>query len=190
MYKAIIFDFFDVVHADPFKAWLKKHNFSDPTPYLELMKELDRGKLPSKDLYQQFHEISGLPLKEIIEDNMHKPLLDPDMPDFIRRLGRHYKIGLISNAATEEIRPLLEEHGYEELFDYVMISGEIGLIKPEAAAFKHILSQLGSVTDETVFIDDSQTNVDAACALGIKAILFKSLPHLKRELAMIGVEAS
>src|SRR5438270_12864247 len=115
VYTTIIFDFFDVIHADPFKAWLKKHNFANPQPYVELMKDLDRGKLPSKELYGQFHKLSGVPLEEIIEDNMHKPLLDPDMPGFISQLGKHYNIGLISNAATEEIRPVLEEHGYERV---------------------------------------------------------------------------
>lgn len=45
MYKAIIFDFFDVILSDLYKAWLKKHGIERVGAYDEIMKPLDRGDI-------------------------------------------------------------------------------------------------------------------------------------------------
>ncbi|MDX6430564.1 MAG: putative hydrolase of the superfamily, partial [Streptosporangiaceae bacterium] len=56
---------------------------------------------------------------------------------------------------------------WAELFDAVVISGEVGLRKPDEAIFRHVLDTLGLPAAECVFIDDIDHNVRAAEALGM-----------------------
>jgi epoxide hydrolase-like predicted phosphatase len=59
----------------------------------------------------------------------------------------------------------------EPLFDVVVISGEVGLRKPDAPIFHHTLDALGVDASRTAFVDDLRHNVDAATALGMHGIL-------------------
>jgi putative hydrolase of the HAD superfamily len=57
------------------------------------------------------------------------------------------------------------------MFDVVVISGEVGMRKPEERIFRHATGLLGLDPDECVFVDDIQVNVAAAEAVGMTAIL-------------------
>lgn len=58
---------------------------------------------------------------------------------------------------------------FAELFDTCFASHEMGIVKPEAEAFEHVLASLGVDAASIYFFDDLQPNVEAARALGIKA---------------------
>ena len=58
-------------------------------------------------------------------------------------------------------------HLFGELFDVVVISGEVGMRKPEQRIFRHTAALLGLEPPECVFIDDVQANVVAAEAIGL-----------------------
>ncbi|SEM78853.1 HAD family hydrolase [Nonomuraea pusilla] len=60
--------------------------------------------------------------------------------------------------------------GWDEVFDAVVISGEVGMRKPEPAIFLHALDQVGLPGERCVFIDDMEANVTAARGLGINGI--------------------
>ncbi|MER7501312.1 HAD family phosphatase [Nonomuraea pusilla] len=59
---------------------------------------------------------------------------------------------------------------WDEVFDAVVISGEVGMRKPEPAIFLHALDQVGLPGERCVFIDDMEANVTAARGLGINGI--------------------
>ena len=59
---------------------------------------------------------------------------------------------------------------FDELFDQVVISGEVGLRKPDPAIFHHALGLLGLPPHECAFIDDIEHNVRAAERLGIVGV--------------------
>ncbi len=72
-------------------------------------------------------------------------------------------------------------------FDGVVVSGRIGLRKPDPAIFQHLLERFGLEAERTLFVDDSQRNVEAARRLGFEALRFESAPQLRRELVERGV---
>jgi FMN phosphatase YigB (HAD superfamily) len=59
-------------------------------------------------------------------------------------------------------------------FDRIFVSHEIGLRKPERAAFEHIAREIGVPLPRILFFDDTAANVEAARALGMGAILVRS----------------
>ena len=93
----------------------------------------------------------------------------PAMYDTIRTLrGAGYSTALLSNSWGCDEYPRADFPG---LFDAVVISGEVGMRKPEEAIFRHAAQALGLEPGECVFIDDIEANVAAATACGMTALL-------------------
>ena len=63
------------------------------------------------------------------------------------------------------------------------------VIKPDAEIYRILLSRYSLKAEESVFIDDTGKNVDAAEALGIHGICFKSRKQAEEELRQLGVDA-
>jgi len=113
--------------------------------------------------------------------------LDRDVIALIKELRGAYKIGLLSNSSRGFLRPLLEQEGVADLFDEVIVSGEVGISKPEPGIFTHALEQMNVVPEEAVFIDDSSGNVAAASSVGIRSIFFTGEPLLREELRKLNI---
>jgi 2-haloacid dehalogenase len=71
--------------------------------------------------------------------------------------------------------------------DGILISSEVKLAKPDPAIFRHFLARFGLTAETTVFIDDRESNVTAAAALGMRAILFTDSTRLRTDLRAIGL---
>jgi putative hydrolase of the HAD superfamily len=81
------------------------------------------------------------------------------------------RLGLLSNFSTD-LRALLSQQDLLRRFDHIAISAEIGIMKPEAAAYRAILNMLALPATTCIFIDDQPTNVIAAQSLGLHGIVF------------------
>ena len=83
----------------------------------------------------------------------------------------------------------MKTHDLEKYFDEIVISSEIGLIKPEPAVFEHILQKLEVKPEECIFTDDNPKHTDAATKTGIHCIVYTSVPELKQQIEKIVNEA-
>lgn len=77
----------------------------------------------------------------------------------------------------------------DRCFRHIVVSGEIKLIKPDPAIFRHLEATCGVTPAETLFIDDSPVNAAAAAKLGYRAIRFESPDQLRRDLVALGLSA-
>ncbi|MEU4835313.1 HAD family phosphatase [Streptosporangium sp. NPDC023615] len=73
---------------------------------------------------------------------------------------------LLSNSWANEY----PREGWDDVFDEVVISGEVGMRKPEPRIFEHALGRIGLAGEECVFVDDVQANIEAARELGIVGV--------------------
>jgi epoxide hydrolase-like predicted phosphatase len=112
-------------------------------------------------------------------------VLDRALVDFIRSLRPQRKTGLISNAWSG-LRDYMVRHKFEDAFDHLVISAEVGMTKPKAEIYLLALEQLGVSPSEAVFVDDFSENIEGARAVGMSAIHFmepeKALAKLKQLL--------
>jgi putative hydrolase of the HAD superfamily len=88
--------------------------------------------------------------------------------------------GLTTGILTNNVsvaRPLWWDlHPWEELFDDIVDSHEVGMRKPNPAIFHLALGRLGATAERTAFCDDLPANVDAATALGFHGVLVDEDP--------------
>jgi HAD superfamily hydrolase (TIGR01509 family) len=75
-----------------------------------------------------------------------------------------------------------DRRGWEEMFDVVVISGEVGMRKPEARIFEHTAELMDLPTGACVMVDDLPWNVDGARAAGMAAVLHREVEETARAL--------
>lgn len=91
--------------------------------------------------------------------------------DLICDLRHDYRVGLLTNGPSVAQRDKLRVLGWSDLFDGVVITGEIGVAKPDPGAFEAILSVLEVRADEAVYIgDEPSMDVIGASASGLQPI--------------------
>jgi HAD superfamily hydrolase (TIGR01509 family) len=84
--------------------------------------------------------------------------------DELRAAGA--RVFVLSNSSAETLPRSDVVPALLEKFDGVLVSGEVGLVKPDAAIYALAVERFGLVPSATWFVDDSKANVDAAIAAG------------------------
>jgi epoxide hydrolase-like predicted phosphatase len=124
--------------------------------------------------------------KKVIDAFFSGDQADDNLLDFLRSLRPEHKVGLISNAWSG-LRALITSHKFEDVFDEMIISAEVGVMKPDPRIYHLALERLGTKPEESVFLDDVLMNVEAARSVGMCAIHFtqpeKALEELKQLLS-------
>ena len=93
----------------------------------------------------------------------------------------------LSNWSAELFPIARERFDFLGWFEGILISGDVGVNKPDRRIFDHLAEQFGVEPEAALFIDDSVANVDAAKALGYCAIRFTDAPTLRCELVRLGL---
>jgi putative hydrolase of the HAD superfamily len=98
------------------------------------------------------------------------PLL-PGAGQTVRRLSGRHRLGLLTNGPSDNQRRKLEQSGLATQFECVAISGEMGVGKPDGAAFVAVLGRLGVAPSEAVMVGDSwHRDIEGALAAGIPSV--------------------
>ncbi len=90
-------------------------------------------------------------------------------------------LSLLSNAPRELADALSAEPSFR-VFDHLLFSSRLGVVKPEPAIFELAIEKLGVEAAEIAFVDDRESNVEAGETAGLQAILFTSPRQLRAEL--------
>ena len=97
------------------------------------------------------------------------PLID-GVPDALKRLGGRYHLALAANQGAY-VRTLLAQRGIEEPFRGMVLSGEIGIAKPDPRFFQALFDHTGSTPATAVMVGDSLANdLRPAHALGLRTV--------------------
>ncbi|MEO9339953.1 HAD family phosphatase [Mesorhizobium sp. SB112] len=98
-----------------------------------------------------------------------------------------HDVTLLTNWASDTFKEARQRFTFLEKPRGVTVSGDIGLIKPDLAIYERHASTFGLQPSATIFIDDSQKNVDAAKQAGWQALLFTNAKTLEADLERLGI---
>ena len=93
----------------------------------------------------------------------------PQCNEVLSALKPHYHLSLLSNTNPAHYERLRDRYDFFDYFDQLFLSYKIGIMKPSAAIFEHLLKTLGTAAETVAFFDDGTRNVEAARAVGIQA---------------------
>lgn len=182
-----MFDFFGVINSSLYDAWLHHHGHRRSGKFADISNSVDAGIISMQDFFDSLETMSGIPSNDIKAEFKTLSTINKPLVELIKSLKEKYKIVLLSNASGSYLRNLLRQHNLEPLFDVVVISGEIGLIKPGREIFEYALKEAGASHQSAIFIDDHKFNVDAAENYGIKSVLYRDVEQLKSDFRRLGV---
>ena len=103
--------------------------------------------------------------------------LDEELMAFAASLRPRVRTAIVSNSADGARREELARYAFDEVFDPIIYSHEVGLAKPDPAIFELVCSRLGVPPAETVFVDDVPGHCEAARQVGMRAVLHRSTPQ-------------
>jgi 2-haloacid dehalogenase len=116
-----------------------------------------------------------------------------DRPETVAVLREVVATGMptyaLTNWSAETFDHARQRFGFLDDFTEVLVSGELGLLKPEPAIYAALLRRTGTAPADTFFADDSARNVAGARAAGLDAVRYTGAAALRRELVARGVLA-
>jgi epoxide hydrolase-like predicted phosphatase len=118
----------------------------------------------------------------LLEEFFARDEIDSILIETIQKLHLTYKTALLSNAWDNLRQTLHERWNIDGLFDELIISAEVKLMKPDPRIFHLAVERLGVEPDQAVFIDDTAENVWAARNEGLHAIRYRNTQQTIDEL--------
>lgn len=98
-----------------------------------------------------------------------------------------YKLYGLTNWSAETFPRARQRHDFFDLLDDMVISGEVGHVKPDPEIFQILLERIGRPARECLFIDDALANVQQAQRMGFVTVHFESPEQLKTVLQELGI---
>ena len=100
---------------------------------------------------------------------------------------RGVRLFALTNWSHDTFAIARQRYAFLDWFKDIVVSGAEGMIKPDPAIFQLLLTRGGIDPARAVYIDDTARHVDAAKALGMRALLFRDAATLRRELSSLGL---
>ena len=153
----------------------------------ELLIDLETGVLDEDEFEPQFAELLGVAAPDLIERMFAGSAPDEEMLDAVRRARqRGVRTGLISNSwGTRRY----DRAQLAQLFDGIVISGEVGMRKPTTEIYELGAQSIGLEPEQCVFVDDLPFNLKPAAELGMATVHHTSSEQTIAELErLLGVE--
>lgn len=157
----------------------------------------DEGKLTGLDFWGKFVVAAGLGssspalIEELNDwDARMWTTQNPEMLAWqVKLMDRGIRTAILSNMGDNVLANMKREFDWLPRFDILVWSYQMRMAKPEPAIYHHVLKELGTRPEETLFLDDKLVNVEAARALGMAAIQFSTVEKLRVDLVAAGLDA-
>ena len=165
-----------------------KQLFKERGEGLDLLRQLERGEITGEEFSPRFGDLLGVEDTDGLTHRLFAEVgPDQKMLDAVKEAKRAgVRTGLISNSWGD--RDQYDRDSFPEMFDAVVISGEVGMHKPQPEIFRLGAERVGLPPEECVFVDDLKENCEGAEAVGMTAILHRgsdgTLPELERLLGL------
>lgn len=151
--------------------------------------DMDRGTLDEATVASRCAARMARPETELraLFDHVRAALqpIEPTVALLRELRERGFKLYGLSNMSATIFAYLAERHDFFKLFDGIVVSAAVKLLKPEAAIYEHLRDRFELDFAESVFIDDLARNVESARRVGLPAIQFTSTDQVRRELATL-----
>jgi len=182
--KGLLIDFGGVLTTnvfDSFRAFCRTEGLEEDTvrklfredrEALELLRALETGELDEEAFSERFAPLLGVTDHDRLVDRMFAGMQpEESMIEALRRArAAGIRTGLVSNSWG---RGRYDRDSFPELFDGVVISGEVGLHKPQPEIFLLGAERIATEPQQCVFVDDLRENCEGAEAVGMTAVLHR-----------------
>ena len=146
---------------------------------------MSNGEIDSWEFWRRFEARTGIRPEKDWWAECFRPTRDEPTFEVVRELAGAARTVCGTNTIDSH-HIINQKLGMYEPFHAVYASHLIHRSKPDPLFWRHILSCEGVAAERAFFADDSEANVEAALALGMKAFVYTDAAGLRRDLASVG----
>lgn len=191
MIRGVIFDCFGVLYEGSLEYLASIAPADRREEVYDVNRSADYGYISHQEYLMGMADIIGKQPEEVESIARERFVRNERVVEFVRSLRGEYKTALLSNVGRNVMETLFSEHEQKDLFDVVVLSGEVGTVKPYKEIYELTASRLGLQPEECVMIDDLPKNTEGAELAGMKGIVFNTCHQLEADLkAIIDAESS
>ena len=189
MIQAILFDCFGVLYPDTYWTMAREFLGNDmqvkESELHDLVAQVDLGSITRDDLWASFASLAGVSKNDVYERLKQFGGLDKRLLHFIDIHKERFKVGMISNVGQGFLERMFVDRPAESYFDEIILSSEVGLVKPDVRIYQLAAERLGVETSACVFIDDLEKNVAGAARAGMSAIRYTTFAQFEKDIASL-----
>jgi putative hydrolase of the HAD superfamily len=194
--KVLIFDFGGVLgpDSDDWNGSFKKVLTQTGLTFEEIQRAFNfhwpRLKFGQEDTLNFWNDVVRISKNKITPDLLEKVYFSGmTINRRILNLAKKYKnkglkLVILSNEAKNWMDEKVERFQLKGIFSKIYCSADLGISKPNREIIEYLLKDLKIKPNEAVFVDNQQSDVEAAQSLGIKSILFENSKQLKKDLTV------
>ena len=178
----------------PFQAFFNRFGLelnSALESYKDLIIEAELGKIDTDELCRKIMKQLGYfnewpNLRKIMPAEF---ISREETFSLLKQLKSKYRLALLTNLAIDQLEEIDKIWRLRQFFEIMVVSCEIGLRKPDPKIFNYLLKKLDLISQECLFIDDLENNIEAAQKLGFITIHFtnqkKSMAEIRKALGLL-----
>lgn len=188
MIKAIILDCFGVlyVHQDTsLKDYILANQPELRDQLHDIGRQSDYGLISHKDYIEQIAALAGMTYEEALTHISDGSQINKLLLDYAQSLRKTYKLGMLSNISAESMNSYFTQADRSKYFDDVVISSEVGMVKPHPEIFELASKRLGADPSEVIMVDDIAENLDGARSVGMHTILYEDFASTRQQIEEI-----
>jgi HAD superfamily hydrolase (TIGR01509 family) len=186
--KAVIFDLYGVLALNGWQAFKTLH-FTDRVEVwdqiFEIGRKVDAGLADYDELIKFTADQAG-ESEDTVRYQLEHTSANPTLLEYIQTdLKPWYNIGILSNASRAEVIGQVFTPEQEGMFDAIILSRHVGLLKPDTRMYEAIATKLNALPEECVFVDDQERHVEGARNAGMQGLVYTDTPTLREQLGKI-----
>lgn len=175
--KAVIFDYYGVLLKNTHGVRLEKLRREAPEraeEFSAVNRAADKGILALEDARRRMAELFGISYEQLLHEYASGEVPNEMLITFIEQnLKPNYTIGLLSNSTGRaQLDAPFAPGRLDTIFDTVVSSGEIGVIKPQPEIYQYAAAKLGVHPEECIMVDDIEAFCIGAQDTGMRAVHF------------------
>ena len=187
MIKSVIFDCFGVLAVDSWLPFKEEHFGADPKlvqAATNLNRQADSGVISNQEFIEEIARLAGVTTELASQQIGQNPANRPLFNYVQQNLKGKYKLGVLSNASTDWTSRLFTPEQLK-LFDAIVMSYQIGFVKPDPRAYRTISEKLDVAVEECIFVDDQERYCEAARQAGMKAVWYRDFQQFKTDIGQL-----
>lgn len=174
MVRGIIFDCFGVLYQGSLEHLRDFTAEADQAELRNLTLSSDYGYLARDEYIEQVGRLTHKSPTELEAIMRATHIRNEALVAVVRSLRSQYKVAMLSNVGRGLMSQLFTKEELTDLFDVVVLSSDVGMVKPDPEIFKYTCNKLGLLPEECMMVDDVQDNINAAMELGMNGVVFNT----------------
>lgn len=182
MIRAVIFDCFGVLCSGSLDYMRSLVSSEKLQEFNDLSFAFDRDYVTRADYIAQAATLLRISPTEVHEIMQNYCIRNELAVELVRSVRKTAKTAMLSNVGRGFIDDFFTKRELQELFDVVVLSSEVGYIKPNPAIYQLAADRLKMLPQECLMIDDSEANVAGARQAGMQGLHYQTFEQCRTDL--------